>query len=406
MDLTIFFQEQQKLLRKTSTKNKRYLYDKIVWDARCISIIGQRGVGKTTLILQYIKENFKESENVLYISVDNPYFKNISLYDFAVSFEQLGGKILFIDEIHKYKEWSNHIKSIYDMTSLKIVISGSSMLQIQKQDADLSRRVMTYRLANLSYREYLQLKGIYSHDALTLEDIFRDHASCAAAICEHIKPLEHFKNYLEEGCYPFIAEGSDTYNQKLINIMNQILESDLPYVQNINFSQIDKIKKLIYIIATSVPFTPNISKLAIATEISRMTLVEYLHYLESASIINTLSYQAKGYKKIEKPDKLFLYNTNLMKAITYSPNTGSKRETFFVNQIKSYYYNEPSFLDEHILLSKKGDFILDGTYTIEVGGKNKSFDQIKDTPNAFVVSDDIEIGYKHKIPLWLFGFLY
>lgn len=406
MDLSILFQEQQKLLSKISLTVKRSLYEKIDWNNKAISILGQRGVGKTTLLLQYIKENFEYSQKILYISVDNPYFKTISLYEFANDFEKLGGEILILDEIHKYKDWSSHIKSIIDTTSLKIVFSGSSMLQIQKLDSDLSRRVVNYTLANLSFREYLNINNILNIESITLEDIFSNHIKLASDISKEIKPLKHFKEYIKNGCYPFFLEGVDMYNHKLVNILNQILESDFPYITNINFSQIDKIKKLVYILSTSVPFSPNISALSKATDISRPIMSEYLYYLELASIINSVNYKARGYTKIEKPDKLFLYNTNLMYAISKEPNIGNMRETFFVNQIKSYFYNQDTFLDDTILLSKKGDFILKNKYTLEIGGKNKTFEQIKDIEKSYVISDDIEIGFKNKIPLWLFGFLY
>jgi len=406
MDLSIFFEEQQKLLNKTELSKKRYLYEQISWKSRCIAILGQRGTGKTTLMLQYIKEHFDGTHKGLYISVDNPFFKTISLYEFALDFEKLGGEVLFVDEVHKYKEWSSHIKAIYDMSNLQIVFSGSSMIQIQEQDADLSRRVDNYKLANLSFREYLHMMDIESFKPCSLEEVFTDHIKIASDISKRIKPLQHFRDYLQFGCYPFIVEGQDRYGQKLINIINQIIESDLPYVKNINFSQIDKIKKLVYVLATSVPFTPNISKLALATDISRVTMNEYLYYLELASIIHSLSFKARGYKKIEKPDKLYLYNTNLMFAISKDTNIGNKRETFFVNQIKSYYYNKTSFLDENLLLSNAGDFLLGQKYVVEIGGKNKSYQQIQDIENSYVIADDIEIGFGNKIPLWMFGFLY
>ncbi|MFP4332816.1 MAG: ATP-binding protein [Campylobacterales bacterium] len=406
MDISLFFSEQQKILRKTSSLKKRYLYHKINWENRCIAILGQRGVGKTTLMHQIIKERYNNSDKALYISVDNPYFKAISLYEFAIKFEQLGGEILFIDEVHKYKEYSSHIKSIYDATELKIVFSGSSMLQISRLDADLSRRAVVYRLANLSFREYLSISNIEDFDTLSLEDILTNHIEIANSISEKIKPLKHFSDYLKFGCYPFIKEGKDSYNQKLISIINQIIESDIPYIENISFSQIDKIKKLLYLLAVSAPFVPNISKLSASTEISRVTMSDYLRYLELASLINTLMQDKKGYGKLQKPNKLYLYNTNISYSISNNPNIGSARETFFVNQIKSYHYNKKSFLGEEILLSSTADFIIEGKYTFEIGGKSKSFSQIKDMPSSYVVADDIEVGFKNKIPLWLFGFLY
>jgi len=407
INFTIFFQEQQKLLRKLSLLNRRYLYYQINWKSRCSLIIGQRGVGKTTLMLQYLKENYKiTSSNALYISVDNPYFKNISLYEFATDFEKYGGEILFIDEIHKYKNWSTHIKSIYDSTDLKLVISGSSMIQIHAQEADLSRRVRLYRLANLSFREYLLFKKIADFPSYSIDEIFENHLTIANDILTEIKPLAYFDDYLSGGCYPFMLQDEDDYTHLLMGIINQILEVDMPYVTNINFSQIDKIKKLVYLLSTSVPLKPNISKLSIAVEVSRPTLLEYIYYLEIGSLTNSVNQKARGYGVVSRPDKLFMYNTNLMRAISKQADIGTQRETFFVNQIKSSLYNTPSLLDENILLDKYGDFRVLNRYTVEIGGKNKSFKQIENIANSFVIADGIESGFGNKIPLWLFGFLY
>jgi len=407
LDFTIFFQEQQRLLRRLSLVNKRYLYTQINWKGRCSLIIGQRGVGKTTLMLQYLKENYEvTSSKALYISVDNPFFKNISLYEFAIEFEKYGGKVLFIDEIHKYKDWSTHIKSIYDSTELKLIISGSSMIQIHAQEADLSRRIRLYRLANLSFREYLAFKGVADFPSYTIDEIFENHLAIANDILTEIKPLAYFDEYLSRGCYPFSLQNEDDYSHLLMGIINQILEVDMPYVTNINFSQIDKIKKLVYLLSTSVPLKPNISKLSIAVEVSRPTLLEYIHYLEIGSLTNSVNQKARGYGVISKPDKLFMYNTNLMRTISKSTDIGTQRETFFVNQIKSSLYNESTLLDENILLDTHGDFKVLNKYVVEVGGKNKSFKQIENIPNSFVVADGIESGFGAKIPLWLFGFLY
>ena len=406
INFTIFFEEQQRILNRLNSEKKRYLYSQIDWDNRCSLIVGQRGVGKTTLILQYLKDQYENSTKALYISVDNPFFKNISLYAFAIDFEKYGGEILFIDEIHKYKEWSSHIKSIYDSTNLKLVISGSSMIQIHAGEADLSRRVRLYRLANLSFREYLKFQDIAKFESYSIEDIFTNHIAIANKITKKIKPLAHFQDYLNAGAYPFMLEGKDNYNHLLIGIINQILEVDLPYSTNINFSQIDKVKKLVYLLSTSVPLKPNISKLAKAIEVSRPTLLEYIHYLELGSLINSVNQKARGYGVINRPDKLFMYNTSLMKSISQNIDKGTQRETFFVNQIKSALYNKATLIDENILLSDHGDFKVLNTYTVEVGGKNKSFKKIKNIENSFVVADEIESGFGNKIPLWLFGFLY
>ena len=406
IDFTQFFEEQQRILHRLDSEKKRYLYSQIDWDNRCSLIVGQRGVGKTTLILQYLKEKYENSTQALYVSVDNPFFKTISLYEFAIDFEKHGGEILFIDEIHKYKEWSSHIKSMYDSTNLKLVISGSSMIQIHAGEADLSRRVRLYRLANLSFREYLAFQEIAELQSYGIEDIFTNHIAIANEITKKIKPLAHFQDYLDAGAYPFMLEEKESYNHLLIGIINQILEVDLPYSTNINFSQIDKIKKLVYLLSTSVPLKPNISKLAQAIEVSRPTLLEYIHYLELGSLLNSVNQKARGYGVMNKPDKLFMYNTSLMKSISQNTDKGTQRETFFVNQIKSALYNTATLIDENILLSEHGDFKVLNTYTVEVGGKNKSFKQIENLDNSFVVADNIESGFGNKIPLWLFGFLY
>ncbi len=406
MNFTIFFDEQQRVLKRVRSDKKRYLYNQINWDERTILITGQRGVGKTTMMLQHLKENFSNSSKALYISVDNPFFKTVSLYEFALEFERLGGKVLYIDEIHKYKDWASHIKSIYDASELKLLISGSSMIQINKQEADLSRRVRSYKMANLSFREYLYFLDIAFFKSVKIDDIFANHIEIANTITDKIKPYEHFYNYLDYGAYPFVLEHQDSFYHYLIGTINQILEVDFPYATNINFSQIDKIKKLIYLISTSVPLKPNISKLSLAIDVSRPTLIEYLHYLEIGSLINVVNQKSRGYGVVGKPDKLFTYNTNLMNAISQNTQIGTIRETFFVNQIKSSYYNKPALLDDSILLSQYGDFKISNKYIVEIGGKNKSFKQIADVPNSFVVADDIEIGFGNKVPLWLFGFLY
>jgi predicted AAA+ superfamily ATPase len=406
MDFSLFFEEQQRLLANVVLKHKRYLYSQISWEQRCLLITGQRGVGKTTLMLQHLKEHYDRSPKALYISVDNPYFKNISLYEFASEFEKFGGEILYIDEIHKYSEWSTHIKSIYDAGKLKLVISGSSMIQIHEQEADLSRRVRLYRLANLSFREYLSFKNIAEFESISMEKIFSDHTSIASGISQQIKPLMYFKEYLLNGCYPFIIEHNQSYTHHLIGVINQILEVDMPYATNIKHAQIDKIKKLVYLLSTSVPMKPNISKLAMTIEVSRPTLMEYLYYLELGSLVNSVNQQARGYGVVSKPDKLYMYNTNLMHAISHNADKGTQREAFFVNQIKSALYNEPKLINEDLLLAAQGDFLVENRYTVEIGGKNKSFKQVKDITSAFVVADDIEVGFGNKIPLWLFGFLY
>ena len=406
MDLQNILEEQNRLLTNITLDKKRYLYEKINWDLKSIGILGQRGLGKTTMMLQYIKEHYPDSDKALYISLDNPYFQATSLLEFAKEFEMNGGEVLFIDEVHKYNDWSTHIKKIYDILELKVVFSGSSILQITKQNADLSRRTIIYYLENLSFREYLFLQDIATFKSYSLEELLSNHSRISSEISKQIKPIKFFKEYLEFGAYPFILEDKESYHQRIIQIINLILESDLPHIARIEMQQIQKLKKLLYLLAINVPFIPNIKDLAESTNISRPKLYEYLNELENAKIINSIRSQEKGYSLMSKPEKLFMQNTNISHALTSKVDSGSAREAFFVNQIKNYYASQNLFINEAIYASKKGDFLVNTTYTFEVGGKNKGFKQIKEMENSYVASDDIEFGFGNKIPLWLFGFLY
>ena len=406
MELQDLFNEQNQLLQQISLEKKRYLYNEINWNLKSIAILGQRGLGKTTMMLQYIKEYYHRSDKALYISLDNPYFQAISLLEFAQEFQNHGGEVLFIDEVHKYSDWARHIKSIYDGLSLRVVISGSSILQITKQNVDLSRRTIVYHLENLSFREYLFLNNDVSFQSYSLEEILKNHYAIASEISESIKPLKLFKEYLEYGSYPFVLEDKGSYHQRIIQVINLILESDLPHINKIEMQQIKKLKKLLYLLAVNVPFIPNITDLAEATNISRPKLYEYLNYLEEAKIINSIRTPEKGYNIMSKPEKLFMQNTNISYALTKKVDIGSAREAFFVNQIKNYYASQNRFIDEAIFVAKKGDFLVDATYTFEIGGKNKGFKQIKNMDNSYVGADDIEVGFGNKVPLWLFGFLY
>lgn len=402
MPFTKFYNEQFELLKKVNLNFKRSIYELVdINKHKLIALLGQRGVGKSTLLLQKLKE--LDSNNALYISLDNPYFSNINLYEFAKKFEQYEGKYLFIDEIHKYKNIAHHLKTIYDMTNLKVIVSGSSLLQIYKE-ADLGRRMYEIKISVMSFREFLEIKG-FKFNKYSFDEIINNHIEISKEIALNIKPLRHFKEYLEYGCYPFFLEGIDTYRQKLINVINYILEVDLPYTSSISYANIDKLKRLLYLISISVPFTPNINDLSQKTQISRPSLLEYLYLLEKSELLINLHFKSRGTSKLQKPDKIYLNNTNLIKAITDNSNIGNERETFFVNQIKNYFLNKVSFFDEDIILSKQGDFIIKNT-VFEIGGKNKTKKQIKEIENSFVVQDDIEIGSNRVIPLWLFGFLY
>lgn len=401
-----FINEQRRMIEAIGS-TKRYLYDSIDWNLRCFGILGARGTGKTTLMLQHIKERYANDDRALYISVDNPYFQAHDLFEFGREFHQMGGELLLVDEIHKYPDWSIHVKSLYDsFPSLRVVFSGSSLLQIAKQKGDLSRRAIIYNLHGLSLREYINFSLKTDYPAYPLEDILAKHPQIAGDIYRDLKILRHFRDYLQGGYYPFFLEGGSYYTLKVREVINHILEVDLPFVNRIEPRQISKIKKLLYLLSVSVPFIPNIAKLSEATDISRPTLYEYLERLQDAKLLNLVRSQGRGYEILTKPDKIYLENSNLMYAIADQANTGSMRELFFVNQVKNAGSTHPALIERVVELSGQGDFIVDSRHTFEIGGKNKGFKQISGIEQGYVVADDIEVGYKNKIPLWLFGFLY
>ena len=400
------FSEQQRLI-DSIIPTKRYLYSRIDWSERCIGILGARGTGKTTLMLQHAKEAYCVAGKALYVSVDSPYFQARNLFEFAREYCQLGGETLFLDEIHKYPDWSIHIKSIYDsLPDLKVVFSGSSLLQISKQKGDLSRRAIVYNLHGLSLREYINFTHKQDYPVHTLETIISDHQQIAGDLCREMKMLMEFRDYLQFGYYPFFLEGEALYKFKVREVISHILEVDLPFVNRIEPRQISKIKKLLYLLATSVPFVPNIAKLADATDISRPRLYEYLENLQDAKLLNLVRRQGRGYEVLTRPEKILLENSNLMYAIAGEVNNGALRELFFVNQLRNANSIHPNLLESTVELAGSGDFIVNGRHTFEIGGKKKGFKQISGVADAFVVADDIEVGFKNKIPLWMFGFLY
>lgn len=401
-----FLREQQRLIELVSP-TKRYLYDRIDWKERCIGILGARGTGKTTLMLQHIKERYAGSDKALYVSVDSPFFQAHDLFEFAREFHQLGGEVLFVDEIHKYPDWSTHLKAMYDsFPGLKVVFSGSSLLQISTQKADLSRRSIVFSLHGLSLREYINFTLEKDYPVYTLEEILTDHQRIAGDICREIKPLRQFRDYIQGGYYPFFLEGGSFYRFKVREIINHILEVDLPFVNRIEPRQVSKIKKLLYLLAIGVPFVPNIAKLAEATDISRPRLYEYLEKLQDARLLNLVRSQGRGYEVLTKPEKILLENSNLMYAVADEVNTGALRELFFVNQVRNAGTTHPQLIESTVEVSGRGDFIVKGKYTFEIGGKGKGSRQISGIENGYVVADDIEVGFKNKLPLWLFGFMY
>ena len=389
--MRILYQKYETLLRNTTTDFKRYLYNKVSWGSRMIGITGARGVGKTTMILQYIKENL-DSKKALYVSADDIYFSKNRLLDLADDFYKNAGEYLFIDEIHKYIDWSRELKNIYDsFPELKVVFTGSSILDILKGSADLSRRAIIYKLHGLSFREYLNFFHHYEVDVYSLKQIINNEAKL-----KNIKhPLPLFNDYLHRGYYPFGLESE--LNLRLGQIIVQTLETDIPQYANLNIGTSRKLKRLLSIIAESVPFKPNFSKIAQIIGVSRNSLDDYFLYMERAGLIGQLRSEINGIRRLGKVDKVYLDNTNIIfNLVGDKSNVGNIRETFFVNQMR---------VNNEVISSKKADFVID-SYTFEIGGKNKQQKQIEKGGKSFVVKDEIEFGYRNVIPLWAFGINY
>lgn len=397
--MEILYSFHDSMVSQASDNFYRFLYDKINWDERLLAIKGPRGAGKTTMMLQRIRFDIGEDPSkALYISADHYWFYNNTLAETANSFVQNGGQFLFIDEVHKYPHWSREIKNIYDaFPQLKIVISASSALELYKGEADLSRRLITYDLPGLSFREFLKLSGLGEYPVITLDDIKARHLSIASDIVKTIHPLPLFRTFLQYGYLPFFKLGNEKeYLIKLLNVVNIILDTDLIYIKDYNAGTAYKLKKLLGVIAESAPFQPNISALARKLEVSRDSIYDWLVTIQKARLLNFLSKQGKGTSLLQKPDKIFLENTNLAYALKSMPDKGNIRETFIFNQLINSGHD--------VYFPETGDF-LTGNYIIEAGGKNKPASQ-NISENYIVAADDIEIGYKNKIPLWLFGFLY
>lgn len=379
-------------LEHTSTSFVRFLHNRIAWNSRLIAILGARGVGKTTLLLQHIKlyDNVEES---LFVTADDFYFSTHRLFDLALQFYSTGGKRLYIDEVHKYKGWSTEIKNIYDqIPALQVVYTGSSILDLEKGGADLSRRKVEYVLPGLSFREYLNISQGWNLPAYSLEDIL---AGKVAFPYEKERPIKLFHEYLSAGYYPFFQDTE--YHLRLKGVIKQMVELDIPMFAEMNIASTTKLKKLLYALAQSVPFKPNYAKLERDLEISRNTLPDYVGYLEKAGLINLLPEKVQGLKVLEKIDKIYLNNPNMAYSLSDSvPDIGTIRETVFFVWMK---------VNHWVTASPISDFEIDGK-TFEVGGRNKKKGQIRQASQGYVVKDDIEYAFQNIIPLWMFGFNY
>lgn len=385
-------------IQRVSTNKKRYLYQEINWDNRLIGVKGARGTGKTTLLLQKLKELQVSPTQGTYWSLDDFYFTTHSLVETAEEFYKKGGQYLFLDEVHKYQNWSIHIKNLYDFyPELKIVFTGSSIIDISREEGDLSRRMLMYKLPGLSYREYLAFNNLYTFDPIKLEDILSSDRKWANNFPIDFKPLAHFQDYLQYGYYPFAIEDRDGYAMRLQQLMRLIIEYDMAELKGFDIRNAKKMLQLLNVIAVNVPFQPNITNIAAKSAIHRNSVVSYLHFLEQAQLIKLLYASGISMATLQKPEKVYLDNPNLAFSFpAANPNIGNLRETYFISQVA---------VRHKVSYPKQGDFLVDDIYTFEVGGKDKTKKQIDNLKNAFVVADNVEFPVT-KLPLWLFGFLY
>lgn len=386
-------------VRGAKTEIHRYLYHQINWENWLIAIKGARGVGKTTLMLQHIKETFGDNpEQALYVSLDNMWFANHTLSEVVEYHYNHGGTHLFIDEIHRYPHWQTVIKNIADeYPDMHIAYTGSSMLRMDSNEGDLSRRQRVYTLHNMSFREFLLFEKKLDIPAIGLEYLLANHVRIAMNITEGIKILQYFDRYLKYGCYPFYLRDRDGFDARLQSVIRAVLTDDLPAVDDITYATQQKVMRMLMILAECVPQTPKMSELYATLETNREQGMKMLAMLQRAALVQLLTSENKRLHNLTKPDKIYLNNPNLMYALSPQADAGTMRETFFLNQVGNIAeVNYPS----------KGDFLVSHRYLFEVGGKSKTFDQIKDIPNSYLAVDDTEIGHKNRIPLWMFGMLY
>jgi len=391
---------EKRILSSLSSEYKRYFFDRINFNSQMIVIVGSRGVGKTTFLLQYLKElKLKhESYKSLYFSYDYPTHVDIKLYALVEEFAKIGGKYLLLDEIHKYKDFALDLKAVYDFyPEIQVIFTGSCATSIYNSQADLSRRAVLYHMNGLSYREFLELKLNTKLPVFTIEEICSNSVALVDQLHDAFVPLEHFSEYLKYGYYPFYFSDKENYLKQLIAVVNLTIDVDLVMLGYIKPAFANKLKKLLNVICYSKPFELNITKVATNIEVSRNTVYAYLEHLTRGDLLTVVADNKKGLTALSKPEKLYLNNTNLSYALCEDPEIGTIREGFFANQLQ----------EQHTLTTtKQGDFIVNDKITFEIGGEGKGFKQIKDVENAYLVQDTDSTENTHKIPLWLFGFLY
>ena len=395
--LELLIANSTRIISQCESNYQRYFVKTIDYEQTMVGLIGARGVGKTTAILQYLQRVDLPFAKKLYISADMIEISDMSLFEIARIFELYGGEVLAIDEIHKSKNFEIELKNIYDRLKLRVIFSGSSALKLEHSKADLSRRAIIYTVQGLSYREFLELHLGIKLPTYSLDEICSNHIEISAKLLKEFKPLEHFAEYLKRGYYPFYFADKKRYLDRLESTINVVIEVDLTSIFAMKYENVANLKKLVKLLCFSDPYTINISELSQKVGIQRDRLYLYIDYLSRGAILLPLKAKSRGDGLFVKPDKLYLHNPNLYHAYCKDAKKGTIRETFFANTLSQ---------NHEINHSKIGDFLVEDRYIFEIGGKNKSFNQIKDTDNSFVVADDIEIGFGNKIPLWLFGFLY
>lgn len=398
VELQPLFDNYHRKLAKINLRFKRYLYSQINWKARLIGIKGPRGVGKTTMLLQHILENYEDVDKTLYASLDDLWFSSHTLMELIDWAYQHGITRLYLDEVHRYDQWSINLKNIYDnYPDMSIVYTSSSLLIMDNANVDLSRRQTIYTLYGMSFREFLSYEGIINLDAVTFDDLLNNHVRYAIQITKDIKVTPLFESYLEYGYYPFYRESIEDFPIRLRETISVVIENDLPAVENVSFETVQKVKRLLMIISERVPFEPNMSELWGLLATNNELGLRMLYALDKAQILGLLTSKPKNYRYLYKPDKIFLGNSNLMHVLCPRVDKGNERETFFYSQLR---------VSNEIKYPKKGDFYVNDKYLFEVGGRRKTFEQIKDISDSFLAVDDTEVGHGSRIPLWMFGLLY
>ena len=398
-DIEPILRSMERRLTETETYYHRPLYGAIDWDDRLVCIRGAKGTGKTTMMLQFLKEHPEELDGSIYISLDSLWFANRSPFDVVEWHYGNGGRRIFIDEVHHCKQWQTLVKNIYDeFPRLKIAYSGSSMIKLAAGAGDLSRRQRVYELKGLSFREYLSFEGVGDFPAVGLEELLSAHRRIARSVVSKMSVLHHFRKYLKDGYYPFYKTARGAYLERLHGVVEQTLERDYMEVEDVTLATVKKAERMLMILSQSCPQVPNMKKLYAELETDRNLGLKMLYALERAGLLALVPSKSAKLGNLSRPDKIYCDNPNLMHALTSRVDAGTLRETFFVNQVRA--------AGHEVLYPPAGDFRVDGKWLFEIGGKGKGFEQIADMPDSYVVNDGVEIGFGNKIPLWLFGFLY